>query len=178
MTWKDLKNKIPSLIPSHNSIHVVQSINSRKFVEDFLKTSFILVCKAIILQLTNNTNLFRWKKVFSRSSGLCNTNKQTQLHMLSDCSEAVCNGRYTWCHNSILFMICHYLTSLENIGFKLFADLAGFKNPKILFNGSSTWYCGEKLTVIEQSCCHETNFVKTCSYKIEHYSKLHDLCVD
>ena len=37
---------------------------------------------------------------------------------------------------------------------------------------------GNKLTVIELSCCYETNFVKTCNYKILRYSKLQDLCVD
>ena len=55
--------------------------------------------------------------------------------MLNNCPEAVRNGRYTWRHDSILFTICHYLTALENIGFKLFADLTSFKNPEILFNG-------------------------------------------
>ena len=35
---KDLKNKIPSLIPSHSNVHV-RSINGGKFVKDFHKTS-------------------------------------------------------------------------------------------------------------------------------------------
>ena len=68
----------------------------------------------------------------SSFSVLCNLNKETQLHILNDCPEAVRNGRYTWRHDSILFKICHYLTELENIGFKLFADLAGFKNPEMV----------------------------------------------
>ena len=66
---------------------------------------------------------------------LCNANKQTQ-HVLNNCNEAVRNGRYTWRHVSILFTICHYLTALESIGLELFTDLAGFKNPDILFNGT------------------------------------------
>ena len=41
MTLKDLKNKRPSLIPSHNNVHV-QSINGRKFVKDFHKTTLLL----------------------------------------------------------------------------------------------------------------------------------------
>ena len=32
---KGLKNKTPSLIPSYNNVHVVQSISSRKVVKDF-----------------------------------------------------------------------------------------------------------------------------------------------
>ena len=113
--------------------------------------------------------------------GLCNTNKQTQLHILNNCSEAVRNGRYTSRHGSILFTICHYLPALENIGFELFADLVGCKNPEILFNGPRSDIVvknGNKLTVIELSCCYQTDFLKTLSYKIERYSKLQDLYVD
>ena len=32
-------------------------------------------------------------------------------------------------------------------------------------------------TVIELSCCYETNFVKARNYNIESYSKLRDLCI-
>ena len=55
--------------------------------------------------------------------------------MLNNCTEAVRNGRYIWRQDSILFTICHYLTTQENIGFELFANVAGFKNPEISFNG-------------------------------------------
>ena len=101
--------------------------------------------------------------------------------MLNNCPEAVPNDRYTWRHNSILFTIYHYLTALENVGFKLFADLVSFKNLEILFNGPRLDIAvknGNKLMVIEISCCYETNFVKTRNYEIERYSKLQDLCVD
>ena len=37
---------------------------------------------------------------------------------------------------------------------------------------------GNKLAVIELSCCYETNFVKTLIYKIERYNELQDLGVD
>ena len=60
----------------------------QRVCEGLLQRIFILVRKTIILQLANNTNLFRWKKVFSSDCGLCNTNKQTQLHMLNICPEA------------------------------------------------------------------------------------------
>ena len=105
------------------------SINQwRKVCEEIPQNIFIFLCKEIIPQLANNTNLFRWKRVLSSDCGLRNTNKQTQLHILNNCPEAVRNGRYTWRHDSILFTICHYLTVLGNIGFELLADLTGFKN--------------------------------------------------
>ena len=75
----------------------------------------------------------------------------------------------------------HYLTALESTGFKLFDNLVGFKNPEILFNGTlpdTVEKNSNKLTVIELSCCYETNFVKTRNSKVERYSKLQDLCVD
>ena len=100
----------------------------QKVCEGHRQNIFISVRKVIILQLANNTNLFRWKRVLSSDCGLRNTNKQTQLHILNNCPEAVRNGRYTWRHDSILFTICHYLTALGNIGFELLADLTGFKN--------------------------------------------------
>ena len=37
---------------------------------------------------------------------------------------------------------------------------------------------GNKLTVIELSCCCELNFVKTRNYKVELHSKLQDLYVN
>ena len=74
------------------------------------------------------------KKSFFKGLRLCNTNTQT-LHMLKNCHEAVRNGRYTWRHDSILFTICHYLTTLKSIALELFTGLAGFKNLDILFNG-------------------------------------------
>ena len=106
------------------------SINQWQRVCEGLRQSiFISVRKVIILQLANNTNFFRWKRVLSSDCGLCNTNKHKQLHILNNCPEAVRNGRYTWRHDSILFTICHYLTALGNIGFEFLADLTGFKNP-------------------------------------------------
>ena len=60
------------------------SINQwQKVCEGLLQDIFIFVCKAIILQLDNNTNLLRWKRVLSSDCGLCNTNKKTQLHKLN-----------------------------------------------------------------------------------------------
>ena len=111
---------------------------------------------------------------------MCNTNKQTHLRLLNNFPEAVRNGIYTWRHDSILFTIYHYLTTLENIGFELFTYLAGFKNPEILFNGPQPAVVvknGNK-HCYRTTCCYETNFMKTRNHKIERFSKLQDLCVD
>ena len=136
------------------------SINQwQKVDEGFPQNIFIFVHKEVILQLANNTNLFKWKKVFSSDCDLCNTTKQAQLYMLNNCFVVVRNDRYTWRYGAILFTICHYLTALENTGFKLFADLAGFKNLEVLFNAPRPDIVvknGNNITVIELSCCYET----------------------
>ena len=142
---------------------------------------FVFVRKAIILQLANNTNLFRWKKIQSNLCGLCVNNKQTQLHMFNNCSFSLNGGRYTWRHDSILFTICHYLKLLENMGFELFADLDGFRNPAEFFNGPRPdilLKIGNELTAIELSCCYENNFTKAHEYKIKRYENLKDSLVN
>ena len=56
------------------------------------------------------------------------------------------------------------LTTLENIGIELFADLIGFKNPEIFLNGPRPDIVvknSKKHSLTESSCCYETNFVKT-----------------
>ena len=87
------QNTITDSIPKQCSC---SSINQwQKICEGLPQNIFIFVRKAMILQLANNTNLFRWKKVISSDCGWCNTNKQTQLYM-PNCPEAVRNGKYTW----------------------------------------------------------------------------------
>ena len=64
--------------------------------------------------MPNNINLLRWKKVDPALCTLCKTNNQTQLHELNNCPAAVKSGRYTWRHNSISYIKCHYLSEFEN----------------------------------------------------------------
>ena len=80
------------------------SINQWQKVRKILPQNiFIFVRKVIIIQLANNANLFQWNRVLSSDCSLCNTNKQTQLHILNNCPKAVRTGR--WRHNSVLFNI-------------------------------------------------------------------------
>ena len=52
------------------------SINQwQKVCKGLPQNIFIFVCKVTMLQLADNTNLFRRKKVLSSYCGLCNTNK-------------------------------------------------------------------------------------------------------
>ena len=124
----------------------------------------IFIQKALILTLPNNTYLWGWKKVDSALCTLCKTNSQTHLHMLNNCPATVRSSRCTLRHNSILYMTCHYLSEFENAGVKLHAGLISFKTPTELFNRlipDIVLVRNDKLSLIELTCCFETNFAKS-----------------
>ena len=63
-------------------------------------------------------------------------------------------------HYSVYDLSLSAITALENIGFELFADFSGFKNPETFFNlprPDIVVKNGNKLTVVELPCCYETN---------------------
>ena len=67
------------------------------------------------------------------------------------------------------------------MGFELFADLDGFRNPAEFFNGPRPdilLKIGNELTAIELSCCYENNFTKAHEYKIKRYENLKDSLVN
>ena len=78
---------------------------SNKITVSMPKNIYVFIRKALIFSLRNNSNLKRWGKVESDSCGVCGTQRQTQLHMLANCSVAATEGRYTWRHDSILFTL-------------------------------------------------------------------------
>ena len=90
------------------------------------KNIFIFVRQVLIFSLPNNSNLCRWGKMVSASCILCTSNKQTQLHMLCNCSVSVAEVRYTWRHDSILYTLLQYLCKLKNYGFNIYGDHEGY----------------------------------------------------
>ena len=73
-------------------------------------------------------NLKRWGKRVNDRCPFCG-NIQTLLHVLSNCSTSLDQGRYTWRHNSVLLSIVKSLRRNLNDGFSLFSDLEGFHAP-------------------------------------------------
>ena len=69
----------------------------------------------------------------SDSCGVCGTQRQTQLHMLANCSVAATEGRYTWRHDSILFTLLQFLSQLSLYGFELYGDLDGYRRTSEIF---------------------------------------------
>ena len=71
--------------------------------------------------------------------------------------------------------MCHYLSEFENAGFKLYADLLGFKSPTELFNRlipDIALVRNDKLVFKELTCCFETNFAKSRRYEINRYENI------
>ena len=127
--------------------------------------------------LPTNANLARWRKIVSEDCSLCGI-KQTQRHVVSFCSSALNNGRFTWRHNSVLYTIFQHLSSLMKNGDKLFADLIGFESTSFLFESSRPDACivtanGDVLPLDhELTVCHELNFEKARDHKEKRYRDL------
>ena len=73
--------------------------------------------------IPNDPNIKRWNKRASASCDLCSSDSQTQLQMLTNCPVVAAEDRYTWKHDSILFIILFYLNSLRQFGYKIYGDL-------------------------------------------------------
>ena len=73
-------------------------------------------------------NLKRWKKRVNDRCPFCG-NIQTLLHVLSNCSVSLDQGRYTWRHNSVLNSLIAMIRPALGPTFELFSDLPGFEAP-------------------------------------------------
>ena len=72
-------------------------------------------------------NLVRWGKRTSDICSVCSSNqKQTLHHVLSNCSVALDQGRYTWRHNSVLRTVFNFVRDGLRPGLNIFADLDGY----------------------------------------------------
>ncbi len=77
--------------------------------------------RALVLSLSNNSNLKRWNIRDSPSCDLCNK-IQTQLHVFSYCTVSLQQKRYTWRHDSIITTLLHHLKRATAEDLEIFAD--------------------------------------------------------
>ena len=71
-------------------------------------------------------NLSRWNIITNPKCALCQTLQPTTNHILTGCSVALFQGRYTWRHDSVLQVFVHGLQKHLPEFFKLYADLPGY----------------------------------------------------
>ena len=128
-------------------------------------------------------NLKRWGKRVNDRCPFCG-NIQTLLHVLSNCSTSLDQGRYTWRHNSVLLSIVESLRRNLNEGFLLFSDLEGFHAPHggvipphiLVTNLKPDLFIANETTreviLFELTCPWDGNIDRSHDYKLDRYSAL------
>ena len=100
-------------------------ITWKSFLWDIPQGVLKFAINAGINTLPTLDNLRRWGKRVNDRCPLCG-NIQTLLHVLSNCSISLDQGRYTWRHNSVLLSIVTTVRDNLQEGFALFSDLPCF----------------------------------------------------
>ena len=100
----------------------------RSFLWDIPQGVLKFAINAGINTLPSGDNLKRWGKRVSDRCGFCG-NVQTLAHILSNCTTALDQGRFTWRHDSVLKTIVTFVHSKTRPGLSLFSDLRGFQSP-------------------------------------------------
>jgi hypothetical protein len=135
--------------------------------------------------LATGDNLKRWRKRTSDACKVCHgLGKQTLCHVLSSCSTALKQGRYTWRHDSVLQSIVDFVKPKLREGFTLFSDLngqdagnGGTFPPDIIVTSQRpdlVLIDREKrlIIVFELTCPWDANINKDHTYKQNKYASL------
>ena len=128
-------------------------------------------------------NLKRWGKRVNDRCPFCG-NIGTLAHVLSNCSTALTQGRYTWRHNSVLTSIIKLVQPLLKEGLTLYSDMPGFQaphggtvpphilvtalKPDIFIFSEMT----QEVVVFELTCPWDSNISRSHTFKSEKYSPL------
>ena len=101
------------------------------------KNIYTFTIHCINNSLPTRTNLKKWGISSTSECSFC-LNQQSLLHVVAGCQSYL--DRFTWRHNSILNFLAQTLQSVN--GYKLFADVPGFRNRQLSL-----------VTDIVQICC-------------------------
>ena len=135
--------------------------------------------------LPSADNLRRWGKRVSDVCPLCRgSSKQTLNHILSSCSSALNQGRFTWRHDSVLKTLFSFVEGKLLDGFSIYADLAGkgaggghvfpsnviitSQRPDIVVINN----IGRKVIIFELTCPFDTNIDTAHDFKTNKYASL------
>ena len=137
---------------------------------------FRFVRKACQQQLPTASNLQLWKKVPSDKCILCGA-RQTNKHVLNNCSAAGVLERYKRRHDHVLSILAQWIKDRVGIESVLFADLSNsnFKSPAEIFNSRRPDIVvqqNNRLVTLELTICHETNAATSRDYKMSKYMDL------
>ena len=103
-------------------------ITWRSFMWDIPQEVLKFAINAGLNTLPTLDNLRRWGKRVNDRCPFCG-NIQTLLHILSNCSVSLDQGRYTWRHNSVLKTIIDLVRPFLASNFQLYSDIPGYEAP-------------------------------------------------
>ena len=148
-----------------------------KVLDNLPQALFRFTRKAMQQVLPTNSNLAKWNQTTSSVCSLYGAPNQTNKHVLSNCSAAL--DRYTIRHNNILLLLAQWIQGLKSNDSTLCVDIDGatafqpidqvfqsvIRPDLVLFDAS-------KVAVLELTICHESNILKSRSYKLNKYSEI------
>ena len=111
-------------------------------------------------------------------------NIQTLLHVLSNCSIALDQGRYTWRHDSVLGSIIDIIHPFLDPGFRMFSDMPGYQAPHggtvpphvLVTNLRPDIFlvneAAKKVVIFELTCPWDSNVSRSHAFKEGKYAPL------
>ena len=159
------------------------SISWKSYMWDVPQGVLKFALNAGLNTLPSLDNLRRWGKRVNDRCPFCG-NIETLAHVLSNCSTALTQGRFTWRHNSVLASIINLIRPHLKPGMLLYSDMPGYQAPHggtvpphILVTAlkpdivvvSET---SEEVIVFELTCPWDTNIVRSHDFKSEKYAPL------
>jgi len=93
------------------------------------KNIFCFIVKYINNTLATKKNLCKWS-LSTTSACFFYFQSETLQHNVSNCKSCLQDGRYTWCHNSVLLHIAKNVSSVTNSS--LYADLPICPSPSLI----------------------------------------------
>ena len=125
----------------------------------------------------------RWGKRTNDRCPFCG-NIETLLHVLSNCSTSLDQGRYTWRHDSVLTLIISCVRPHLFDGMVLYSDMVGYQAPHggtipphiLVTNLRPDIFIVDEIAriaiVFELTCPWDNNVERSHTYKEEKYSPL------
>ena len=135
--------------------------------------------KSLLQLLPTASNLHRWKRTNNPSCSLCNKEiRQTNKHVLSNCSSTFVLNRYTKRHIALLSIIVKWILSQNLQNSSVYADLDDAESNPIVeifqpnLRPDLIIVQNHNIFVMDLTVCHETNLENSCKFKSEKYKNL------
>ena len=142
--------------------------------QNLSEADFKFFKKALQQQLATAANMHRWDRSTSNLCSLCNW-VQTNKHILSNCSAPGPLARCTQRHDLILRALVDFLISALPSSSTVFSDLPGPNPINQLFKSlrpDIAILSNNKVTALELTVCHESNFKSAKERKLLKYKDL------